>query len=147
MDRMKITIEQERVDDGALFIQVYINGNDLPGILNVEEFFAVKQQNGFVPLFTCGCGDFDCGGYYTNVSCTDAALILRNGYHCFNRSLQAEFEYHLDWQQVRGIAEEILTFLQKLHARNPRAYVTTGYTGENLIDRIPDYRKSLLLIP
>src|SRR5216684_4430789 len=111
MDRMKITIEQERVDDGALFIQVYING------------------------------------YYTNVSCTDAALILRNGYHRFNRSLQAEFEYHLDWQQVRGIAEEILTFLQKLHARNPRAYVTTGYTGENLIDRIPDYRKSLLLIP
>lgn len=147
MDRMKITIEQESVDDGAMFIQVYINSNSLPGILNVEEFLAVKQQNGLVPLFTCGCGEFDCGGYYTNVSCTATALILRNGYHRFNRSLQAVFEYHLDWQQVRRIAEEILIYLQKIHTHNPRADVTTGYAGENLIDRIPDYRKSPLLIP
>ena len=147
MDRITITIEQESEDGGAIFIGVQINGNDLPGILNVEEFFAIKQQNGLVPLFTCGCGIFDCGGYYVNVSCTDLALILRNGYHRFNQSLESEFEYHLDWQQVRGIAEEILIHLQKIYARNTRAYVTTGYVGDNLIDRMPGYHKSLLLVP
>lgn len=153
MDRIKITIEQESaddsamfVDDGATFIQVHINGNALPGILNVEEFFNIKQQNGLVPLFTCGCGDFGCGGYYVNVSSTESGLILHNSYHRFNRSLQSEFEYHLDWQQVRDVAEEILTYLEKAQERDPRAYVTDGYGGENLIDRIPDYRKSLLMV-
>ncbi|HEX9135131.1 MAG TPA: hypothetical protein VF844_22825 [Ktedonobacteraceae bacterium] len=144
MDRIKITIEQANGDDGAIFIRVKINDNDLPGILNVEAFFAIKQKNELVPLFTCGCGDFDCGGYYVNVSCTDTALILRNSYHRFNQSRQSEFEYNLDWQQVRNIAEKILTYLEKIHERNPKAYVTSGYVGDNLIDRLPKFRKSFL---
>jgi hypothetical protein len=106
---IKITIEQVSGDDGAIFIRVKINDNALPGILNVEAFFAIKQENELVPLFTCGCGDFGCGGYYVNVSCTETAFILRNSYHLFNQSLQSEFEYNLDWQQVRNVAEEILT--------------------------------------
>ena len=124
-----------------------INGNDLPGILNVDAFFAIEQKNELFPLFTCGCGDFDCGGYYVNVSCTDTALILRNGYHRFNQFLESEFEYQLDWPQVRYIAEEILTYLQKIHKRNPEAYITSGYGGENLIDSMPDFHQSLLLVP
>ena len=147
MDRIKITIEQESEESEAIFIGVQINGNDLPGILNVEAFFAIEQQNELVPLFTCGCGIFDCGGYYVNVSCTDTAFILRNGYHRFNQTLESEFEYHLDWQQVRNVAEEILTYLQKIHERNPGAYITSGYGGENLIDRMPDFHQSLLLVP
>ncbi len=132
MDRIKITIEQANSDCGAIFIRVTINDNDLPGILNIVAFFAIKQENELVPLFTCGCGDFGCEGYYVNVSCTDTALILRNSYHRFNRSLQSEFEYNLDWQQVRNIAEEILTFLEKIREGKPKAYVTSGYGGENL---------------
>lgn len=146
MERITITIEQESEDGGAIFIGVQVNGNDLPGILNVEAFFAIEQQNELVPLFTCGCGDFGCGGYYVNVCCTKTDLILRNGYHRFNHSLESEFEYHLDWQQVRSIAEEILTYLEKIYDRNQGAYITSGYGGENLIDRIPDYLNSLLLI-
>lgn len=149
MDRIKITIEQEEIGNGPKFIQVfirvYMNGNDLPGILNIEEFFIIKREGGLVALFTCSCGDFGCGGYYVSISCTDTALTLHNSYHRFNRSLQSEFKYHLDKQEVRGVAEEILNYLQKIHERNPRAYVTTGYTGGNLIDRIPDYQKSFLL--
>ena len=146
MDHIKITIEQESADDGAILIGVQINGNDLPGILNAEAFFAIEQENELVPLFTCGCGDFGCGGYYVNVYCTDTAVILRNGYNRFNQSLESEFEYHLDWQQVRDIAEEILTYLEKIHDRNPGAYVTSGYGGENLINRLPKFRKSFLLV-
>jgi hypothetical protein len=145
MDWIKITIEQEHEGAGALFIQVHINGNNLPGILNVEAFFDIKESNGLVPLFTCGCGDFSCGGSYVCISCTDTALILRNSYHRFNRSLQSSFEYHLDWLQVRNIAQEIFSYLQKLHERYPRAYVTTGYTGDNLLDHLSNYRKSPLL--
>jgi hypothetical protein len=146
MDRIKINIEQESVDDGAIFIRVKINDNDLPGILNVEAFFAIKQENELVPLFTCGCGDFGCGGYYVNVSCADTALILRNSYHHFNQSLQSELDYKLDWQQVRNIAEEILTYLEKIREGKPKAYVTSGYGGENLINRLPNFRKSFLLV-
>lgn len=146
MDHIEITIEQANVDDDAIFIRVTINDNDLPGILNVEAFFAIKQENELVPLFTCGCGDFGCGGYYVNVSCTEIALILRNSYHRFNQSLQSEFEYHLDWQQVRNIAEEILISLEKKHQGNPKAYVTSGYGRENLINRLPKFRKSFLLV-
>ncbi len=146
MDRIKIAIEQEQVDNSALFIQVLINDNDLPGILNIEAFFVIKESNGLVPLFTCGCGDFDCDGSYVNISCTDTELILQNSYHRFNRSLQSAFEYHLDWQQVSTIAQEIFIYLQKLHERNPQAYVTTGYGGENLLNRLPGYRKSPLLV-
>jgi hypothetical protein len=145
MDRIEITIEQE--DGEAMFIQVHMNGNDLPGILNVEAFFAIKKEHELVPLFTCGCGDFDCGGYYVKVFCTDTALILRNGHHRFIYSLPSEFEYQLGWQQVRDIAEEIITYLEKIQERNPKAYVTTGYGGENLIDHLTDFRQSFLMVP
>jgi hypothetical protein len=147
MDQMEITIEQEQFDNGAMFIQVNLNGNKLPGILNVEAFFAIKQENELVPLFTCGCGDFDCKGYCVNVLCTNTALILHNGYHRFNHSLGSEFEYQLDWQQVRNVAEEIITYLEKIQERNPKAYMTTGYGGENLIDHLTDFRQSFLMVP
>ncbi|HCI81357.1 MAG TPA: hypothetical protein DHW02_16890 [Ktedonobacter sp.] len=150
MDRVKITTELELespVDSSAISIQVNINGENLPEILNVEEFFALKEHDGLVPLFTCVCGDFGCGGYYVDVACTDTDLILRNSYHRFNRSLQSTFEYHLDWQQVKGVAEEIIAYLQKIQELNPQAFVTNGYVGGNLLARLPDYRKSSLLVP
>ena len=62
MDYIKIVIEQEQVGDGALFVQVRINREDMPGFLNIEPFFAIKEAHGLVPLFTCGCGVFGCGG-------------------------------------------------------------------------------------
>ncbi len=145
MDSIKIAIEQESIDDGPLFVSVYINGHDMPKILDVETFFALKGLHGHVPLFTCGCGDFGCGGYYVNVSSTDMGLLLQNSYHRFSHLLQEEFEYRLDWQQIRGIAEEILVYLQKIREHNPQAYVTTGHGGENLLKRIDTYRKSPLL--
>jgi hypothetical protein len=147
MDRIKITIKQESVDDGAIFVRVQINDNELPGILNVESFFAIKQENELIPLFTCGCGDFGCRGYYVNVSCTNTALILHNSYHRFNQSLESEFEYQLDWQQVRVVAEEIISYLEKIQQRNPKAYVITGYGGENLIDHLTDFSQSFLMVP
>jgi hypothetical protein len=147
MDHIQITIEQESVDESALFIQVAINGNSLPGILNTEAFFALKEHNGRVPLFTCGCGEFGCGGYYVNVSTAESALILRNSYHRFDHSLQSTFEYQLDWSQIRSIAEEILAYLQQIQVRNPDAYVTVGYGGANLLDRLLAYSKSSLLVP
>ena len=147
MDHIEITIERDNNDDGAIFTRVQINGNDLPGILNVEAFFAIKQEKELVPLFTCGCGDFDCDGYYVNVSCTDTALILRDGHHRYIYSLPSEFEYQLEWQQVRDVAEEILTYLQKIHERNSKAYITTGYGGENLIDHLTEFRQSFLMVP
>ncbi len=61
------------------------------------------------------------------------------------RSLQSVFEYHLDWQQVKAIAQEIFSYLQKIYEHNSQAYVTLGYTGENLLDCLPDYRRSSLL--
>jgi hypothetical protein len=147
MDQIEITIKQEDSDGEAIFIDLQINVNDMPGILNVEAFFAIKKDHELVPLFTCGCGDFDCGGYYVNVSCTDTALILRNCHHRYIYSLPSEFEYQLEWQQVRSIAEEIITYLEKIQKRNPKAYVTTGYGGENLIDYLTDFRQSFLMVP
>ena len=146
MDRIKITIEQEFVEDGPMFVSVYINGQTMYGILNLEAFFAVKEQQGQMPLFTCGCGDFGCGGYFVDVACTDEALILHNSYHRFNHTLEAEFEYFLDWQQVRGVAEEIIMYLQKVQERNPQAFVTQGYGGENLLDRISEYCRSRIFV-
>ena len=145
MDRIKIIIEQEEVDNNVLFFQVRINGNDLPGILDVNAFFNLRESNGLSPLFVCGCGDFGCGGYYVGVSCTNTALILQNSYHRFNRSLQTAFEYHLAWSQVRNIAQEIFVYLQKIQERNPQANVTIGYCGDNLLDHLPEYSKSPLL--
>jgi len=61
------------------------------------------------------------------------------------RSLQSVFEYHLDWQQVKAIAQEIFSYLQKIYERDSQAYVTLGYTGENVLDRLPNYHLSSLL--
>lgn len=92
-------------------------------------------------------GDFDCGGYYVNVFCTNTAFILHNSYQRFNQSLESEFEYQLDWQQVRNVAEDILTYREKIGESNPRAIVTSGYGPINLIEYIPDFRQSFLMVP
>lgn len=143
---IKIMIEQEYEYNGPISVKVSLNESILPGILNIEEFFFIKQQNGLVPLFTCICGDFGCGGRYINVTSTSTGLVLRNLYYP-NRTLAEDFKYFLDWQQARNIAQEILASLENVRQHNPQAHVTVGYGGNNLLERLPDYRKSLLLAP
>lgn len=144
MDRIHIRLEQAYEDGGPLSVHVVLNGDTMPGILDIGAFFSIQPEGGCLPLFTCSCGDFGCGGHFVDVLCTSAGLLLRNLYRP-DRSLQKACRYHLDWQQVKNTAQEILTILEQIHEHNAQASVTVGHVGPNLLDRLPRYRQSYLL--
>ena len=153
MDTMTITLYPEvgssgYLDDStAIAIIVTINAHELPDILDIDEFFKAIQESGRFPLFTCGCGHFECSGYYVDLVCTATAWVLRNRYHPHNEQLMEEFEYHIPWQQVRTAAQEIVNYLQALHVQYPHHEITAGVVGLNLASHIADYGEILSSLP
>ena len=153
MDIMTVTLDTEvgsppyLDDSAAIAIVITINAHKLPDILDVDEFFKAIRKSGRFPLFTCGCGHFGCSGYYVDVVCTATAWVLRNRYHPHNEQLMEEFEYHIPWQQVRTVAQEIVNYLQGLQVQYPHHEITAGVVGLNLTSHIADYGNILSSLP
>ncbi len=97
------------------WVYIKINGTRMPYVLDNYVFFKTAiHTSGRLPLFTCGCGYFGCGGYYVDVECTDEAWILRNRYDPNTEELQQEFEYRISWEQVKQVADTIIAELRTI---------------------------------
>src|SRR5918911_3209724 len=64
----------------GLYASAVVNGQELPEVLDIDVFFEALAGTGVLPLFTCTCGVFGCGGYYIGVARTAEAWIWRNRY-------------------------------------------------------------------
>ncbi len=58
-----------------------------------------------------------------------------------------EFEYHILWQQVKTVAQEIVNYLQALHVQYPHHEIAAGVVGLNLTSHIADYGNILSSLP
>lgn len=57
---------------------LYVNGvrlNEEDEVFVVIEFFNSLSQQGQLPMYTCSCGIFGCGGFYVHVSYKDQGVI------------------------------------------------------------------------
>jgi hypothetical protein len=83
MDRLVVTIgPAEGVGDNEPTLGLYgaavVNGQELPDVHDIDVFFEALTNSGPLPLFTCTCGVFGCGGYYIGVAHGADAWIWRN---------------------------------------------------------------------
>jgi hypothetical protein len=116
-------------------------------ILDVDALFSTIESEGYIPLFTCSCGSFGCGGYYINISHTTDGLLLRNKYKPVNNPTEGDlidtFENDLSWEDLYFIASEVYEYMCDLVKKYPGYSLCTGAYGENLVQRLNHYEELL----
>jgi hypothetical protein len=107
----------------GLYAAAVVNGQELPEVLDIDVFFGALTGTGVLPLFTCTCGVFGCGGYYIGVAHTADAWIWRNRYPPDDAPNPAHVmevgELRFAWPQVRAVATDLLATLHGLQRDKP----------------------------
>ena len=141
MDTLKIARFQYDIRHQLRWIEVYItvqvNDHELPHILDFAVFTKAIQAGGRHPLFTCGCGNFGCGGYYVDIEVVEQSWNMINRYSPVgeNEILEA-FKYQIPWIQVRDVYRYLLEKIRLLHNGEPALPIHWGVLG-NAVDRMP----------
>ena len=127
----------------SLFVEVEFEGHKMKDILNIEGLFSVFREQGYIPMFTCACGTFWCGGYYVKIEHLADGIVLKNGYKPVEKPTENDviqrFEYTLTWENLFIIANEILNKLIWLKHTYPDYDVCSGTFGEGLLNRLDNY--------
>lgn len=148
----------------SVYTTMVLDGAELEN-LDIAEFFQVLGTSGRVPLFTCGCGDFECGGFNVEVLATPEAWIRRIpfdreqklpdtipenpdapwfGYvsDLRRRAIQV-VEYCLSWKSVQEVASKLITSLLSIRDEHPHAAIICGTLGVEISGRIADFSSAL----
>src|SRR5262245_26939165 len=126
MDTFELAISP--VDDSWRYcvdVRAVVNGEPMPQCLDPFEFLPATQRGGRLPLFTCECGEFGCGGYYVDVECTPEAWVLRNAYVGSNPRPFMPFVCRIAWADVARAAGKVLDALRTAAERWPDTRVAT----------------------
>lgn len=146
---MQITISHEpspaSTNGIGVWVRVSLDGEQQPDILDIDEFFQAlaTRPTGLVPLFTCECGSFGCGGYWIASDVEPEAWIWRNRYHATEETLSAECEQRVPWAASERVAWQLLMTLEELATWYPEAEIFSGTYGADISPRIRDYRRIL----
>jgi len=112
---------------------------ELTEVLDVEALFRSLREPGRLPLFTCTCGIFGCGGCWIDAVHTEHAWMLRNAYDptdadAERAELVEEFAFAVPWDNVRTVAATIDAALERIRARHPGQSISNGFYGNRLDD-------------
>lgn len=127
----------------SLFTEVEFEDVKMKGILDCDVLFLAIQESGLLPLFTCSCGTFFCGGYYVEVLHINDGLILRNTYKPVQNPTDSDilevFEYELSWEDLYIIASEVYYKLIEIKDNYPGCEICFGTFGEGILNKIDGY--------
>ena len=124
----------------AICVKVTLENMNMPDILEIDGLFEAIQSEGKKPVFTCGCGNFGCGGYYIEVIHTQDGVRLINGYEPLNQDiLKHKFEKYLSWKDIYMILDEVLAYLSELGKKHRGYEFCSGTYGPNLLEEIDSY--------
>lgn len=154
MDQLSIEVRPEEAKGQmreaiGLHAIARVNGLALPDILDVDAFFEALTDRGRLPLFTCECGDFGCGGAYVDISGTDAEWIWGNRYAPSDperAALMYADQCCFSWTNARSVAIELLALLHPLHRERPQALLMSAQLGVDLSARLPHYEAQIMEI-
>lgn len=112
--------------------------------LDVDAFFVSLGSDGYYPLFTCECGTFGCGGYYVEVHHDHDGINLINAYAPLSQldpdEIINEFHYHLDWEDVLALGEEIIGIMNEISAKAADRRICCGAYGNDIAGKIDEYQ-------
>jgi hypothetical protein len=156
MDQLVVTIAP---GEGAgyneptlgLYASAVVNGRELPDVIDIDVFFEALTGSGPLPLFTCTCGVFGCGGYYVGVARDDSAWIWRNRYAPDDEPNLGHVtevgELRFAWPEVRAVATDLLATLRALQRDKPGVRLMAASTGIDLRNRLDHYEEQVHAIP
>ncbi len=133
----------------SVFISVEFDQIKMKDILDIDEFFHSIETKGIIPLFTCDCGVFGCGGYYVEVISEDEGLIFKNSYKPFEKpesnAILENFEFHVSWEDVIFLGNQIIDVLEEIKGKWPEHIIFSGTLGVvNLSERSNVYKNILI---
>ncbi|WP_312522686.1 hypothetical protein [Anaerospora sp.] len=127
----------------SLFIEVEIKDVKMEDILDVDVLFLAIQEQGYLPLFTCSCGNFSCGGYYVKVSHLDGGICFSDRYKPVDNPSEADliepFECELSWKELYLVASEVYDKLIEISKSYPSYEIGCGAFGEDVLNKIDRY--------
>ena len=128
----------------SLFTKVEFEKELMPDIVDIDVLFSMaKGDEGYIPLFTCVCGSFGCGGYYIKVKHIDEGLILQNSYHPVNNpsedKLITPFEHEISWEDLYFILSEVIEYCLHLKKKYPNCGICSGTYGLNIVGNLDQY--------
>lgn len=78
----KLGYKMSKYDDKENYPQfmITIDGKQEPGSFLILPLEISIKEDGIYPIMNCGCGEWDCGGFYISVKNTDENIIWEDFY-------------------------------------------------------------------
>jgi len=141
---------EESVGDSTLisfYIKVNFKDKDMQKIVDVDGLFSVINKQGFLPLFTCDCGNFSCGGYYIKVIHLEDGILFDNSYKPVNEPDETQlietFEYKLSWIDLYNIASAVYAQINLINNKYPGFNICSGAYSDIVLKNIDEYQRLL----
>lgn len=128
----------------SICIDMYINNKRISNNLDIDKVFNTLDQEGLLPLFTCGCGCFGCGGNYIGVSLKSDSMKLKNSYSPNDKQeLNEQFEYTISTDVWYRLLKKLLHKIELEVIDNKINHLIVGVIGVNICDNIKTYEYNL----
>lgn len=130
-------------------LDLYLNEEKVSGNLNIHELFTRLNQSGLLPLFTCTCGIFGCGGHYIDVRLGKDNITLKNAYapndepDSSKEYLRQEFEYNISLKTWYLLLQDLLNKIILVAMENKLNKMVIGVAGTNVIEHLRVYQDNL----
>ncbi|WP_430883362.1 hypothetical protein [Fusibacter sp. JL216-2] len=144
--RVEIEVEESPVSNtgSAIFVTLVADGKKMEDILDIHEFYRSLSNEGVFEYFTCTCGIFGCGGFYSKVKHTESAYVLENLYAPENDFVEDEmlesFTYEVSWSNILEVAEEVYKSIEAYFSNNVGGELTVGVAGGYLKPYLSEFR-------
>ncbi|WP_105620110.1 hypothetical protein [Vallitalea okinawensis] len=118
----------------VILIQVTVDNRIFEDILDIHEFFKSLLIEGVYEYFTCSCGVFGCGGFYTKIEHTDDSYVLKNLYtpeeEFSEEDILESFVSQINWENIISVAEVIIDSLTEYFKNNIGVDLSVGVVGK-----------------
>lgn len=144
--KRSVTRKQNAV---PISIDLCISGQKISDNFDINIVYTTLGQNGLLPLFTCTCGHFGCGGHYINIHLSDKSITLKNAYAPNDEPsddkeyLRQEFEHTISLSVWYRLLRELLHRIEIEIIDSKINYLTVGVIGVNICDNIKTYEYNL----
>lgn len=118
--RMVVYVNNQRInqDDDEVFV--------------IDEFFNSLAKQGEVPMYTCSCGNFECGGFYINVMYKKDIVIWKT------EQLPSQ-KFTFSKTNVLLFAEKLMKELEKLNDALLLSGLTPFYDIDKFKSKVQSY--------
>ena len=126
----------------SIFAYLCIEGDNTDKILNIHQFYNLIENDGVLPLFTCSCGDFECGGQFVEIEKYDEGFQLRKLFDRNNNFIKT-LDFKLTWDDMIIIGNEIIETISEIEHKNSDIKICNGTMGDDLKESMNVFREKI----